>query len=340
MQTMQEIARDGGGEVLVVGDDSATARSVAALLGLSGFRVTIHEASINTRERIVVERPDLVLLVEGVAPATSMGWCRSLLADPRATGLPLVAVSNHWRRDLRVLWMEAGAEDYMCLLFDVSAIIARATILVARRRVRVSGEAREQVAVALLDALALQQPDIVAHMRRVAAISLRLGRLLGLAGEPLADVYFGALLHDLGKFYVAPALLAKVTPLTEDEWTTIRAHSVVGERLLRRLEFGRRVAPIVRHHHERLEGSGYPDGLAGEAIPFGARIVAVADAFDAMTNPCPYNYLLTPGAALGQIFTAVRSCWDPTVVRALAALLRQQSLDGTTGETAEARLTA
>jgi HD-GYP domain-containing protein (c-di-GMP phosphodiesterase class II) len=170
---------------------------------------------------------------------------------------------------------------------------------------------------ALAQAVAAKDPTTGGHLQRLAAYALLVGQRLGLSADALGVVHCGALLHDVGKIGVADAILQKPGRLTEDEYRQMQQHPVIGEQIVASLPIGQLIAPIVRGHHERWDGRGYPDGLAGEAIHPGARIVAVIDSFDAMTAERPYSRPMTVDAAMICLRAGAGSQWDPDVVEAL-----------------------
>jgi len=149
------------------------------------------------------------------------------------------------------------------------------------------------------------------------------GRELGLGPEALDEIARGAELHDVGKVAVPEAILGKPGPLDEAEWQIMRQHTVIGERILAAAPALRPVARLVRSSHERWDGSGYPDGLVGERIPLGARIITVCDAFDAMRQARPYAASMTEAQALAELHRCAGTQFDPRVVDAFAAVLAQ-----------------
>jgi HD-GYP domain-containing protein (c-di-GMP phosphodiesterase class II) len=173
-----------------------------------------------------------------------------------------------------------------------------------------------QVLEALGAALDTRDPETQDHTRRVIEQSVQIGRHLGIQGEPLREIEWGAALHDVGKIGIPDAVLLKPGSLTREEWITMKQHCEIGYRMLSGISFLRCVLPIVLHHHERFDGTGYPFGLAGEEIPFGARIFAVADAYDAMTSDRPYRRALPATAALAELLRCAGSQFDPRVVHA------------------------
>jgi response regulator RpfG family c-di-GMP phosphodiesterase len=168
---------------------------------------------------------------------------------------------------------------------------------------------------ALGSAMDTRDAETQGHSRRVHGYSLTLARAHGMPEQDLRDVERGVLLHDIGKIGIPDSILLKPGPLTPEEWKTMRTHPEIGKRLVERIPFLRGAVPIVRHHHERWDGTGYPLGLKGEDIPLGARIFAVADAFDAMTFDRPYSTAISFEAARDEIQRSAGSHFDPAVVQ-------------------------
>jgi two-component system, cell cycle response regulator len=177
---------------------------------------------------------------------------------------------------------------------------------------------------ALLDALTEREPELLPHLEGVVALAAETGRMLGLRRDELHELAKAAELHDLGKLAVPDEILHKRGALDEREWEFIHQHTVVGERILRASPAYQNVATIVRSSHERWDGSGYPDGLAGEAIPLASRIICVCDAYDAMISERPYRPALTPEDALAEIERCSGTMFDPTVARVLVAHVRDR----------------
>jgi hypothetical protein len=173
---------------------------------------------------------------------------------------------------------------------------------------------------ALAAALDSRDTETAGHGQRVTRLAVRLGQEIGIAGAALQELERGAMLHDIGKIGVPDALLRKPGPLTDDEWSTMRRHATIGAAMLDGIPFLSDAVPLVRHHHERWDGGGYPDGLAGAAIPLGARVFAVADALDAMTSHRPYRAAMPLAAARAELARCAGSQFDPAVVDACARI--------------------
>ncbi len=194
---------------------------------------------------------------------------------------------------------------------------------------RLYHQLRRSICQSLLGlANALEAKDVYTrgHSERVGTWSRRLGAALGLPAGEIDTIMQAGLLHDIGKIGVPESVLRKRGVLDPDEWALMRQHPVIGAQIVAPFEFFAGGALVIRHHHERWDGSGYPDGLAAGAIPFGARIVAVADVFDALTSERPYRMALGVDAALAYLATEAERTLDPDVVAALLGVVRA---DGT-----------
>jgi putative nucleotidyltransferase with HDIG domain len=181
-------------------------------------------------------------------------------------------------------------------------------------------EQARKVAVQLVMAVATSKGSYPEHSLAAANLSRAVGVELVLGEDALEVLALGALLHDVGKLGVADAILEKLGPLTAEEWKVVKGHPEVGARMIEPLEFLSGAIPVIRHHHERPDGSGYPDGLEGEEIPLGARIVAATDAYDAMVCSRPYRESRSPTEAIGELTRGAGSQFDSEVVAILAGV--------------------
>jgi HD-GYP domain-containing protein (c-di-GMP phosphodiesterase class II) len=178
-----------------------------------------------------------------------------------------------------------------------------------------------QSLLGLANALEAKDAYTRAHSERVAHLARRLAVARGLDGDEVAAVGEAGRLHDIGKIGVPEPVLRKPGPLTAEDWHAMRRHPLIGAQIVAPFEFFARSAAFIRHHHERWNGSGYPDGLAGGAIPLGARIVAVADVFDALTSPRPYRAAIPHAAAVAQLREEAGRALDPELVTMCVGLL-------------------
>ena len=194
-------------------------------------------------------------------------------------------------------------------------------------------EEARKVTTILVDAITPKDHYTSDHALQVARLSWLVGTELGLNEEELEGLVHGALLHDLGKIGVADAILEKLGPLTEEEWKVVKRHPDVGARMIEPLEGLSRALPVIRHHHERPDGSGYPDGLEGDEIPLAARIVAVVDAYDVMIRrpyrPERYGSRSSPAEALKELWGEAGRQFDVRVVEAMGRLLGDPKVSST-----------
>ncbi|HLN60104.1 MAG TPA: HD domain-containing phosphohydrolase [Symbiobacteriaceae bacterium] len=206
-----------------------------------------------------------------------------------------------------------------------ASALATATVVAdMRQTVEVVEGAYMGTLEALTKALEMRDHETEGHSRRVVQYTLSLAQQLGVPEAHLVTIMRGALLHDIGKIGIPDAILKKQGPLDPAEWTVMRQHPRIGYEMLKNIEFLREATPIILHHHERFNGSGYPEGLAGEAIPLGARIFAVADAYDAITSDRPYRKGRAHEAAMAEIMAGAGAQFDPQVVEALKALPQEE----------------
>jgi HD-GYP domain-containing protein (c-di-GMP phosphodiesterase class II) len=187
--------------------------------------------------------------------------------------------------------------------------------------------ANESMLTALCEALELRDQETEGHSQRVVSYARATAAALGLDPEGVQAVVHGAHLHDIGKIGVADSILLKPGPLTADEWAEMKRHPEIGYRMIAHIPFLMPAAVLVRHHHERWDGRGYPDGLAATAIPIGARIFNVVDAFDAMTSDRPYKSAMPIEAALVELARNRGTQFDPDVVDTFVRLVTSGGIE-------------
>jgi putative two-component system response regulator len=230
--------------------------------------------------------------------------------------IPIVLLTSLEAKAHRIEGIKAGADDFLTKPVEFEELIARAASLIRLKRFTDDLESAQSVIVSLALTIEARDPYTDGHCQRLAAYASALGRAMGLAAEDIAALERGGYLHDVGKIGIPDAVLMKPERLTRDEFTRMQSHTVIGERLCGELRSLRPVRAIVRHHHERLDGSGYPDGLRGDRIPLAAQIVGVVDAYDAMTTTRPYRRALSTAHAREELLRdAVSGALDREIVR-------------------------
>ena len=220
----------------------------------------------------------------------------------------------------RSIILLATGIGFSCLLVIGMGFIATIRERKAARLHRRESEIKSALS-ALISALDAREPYTKGHSGRVAEYAVALAEQLGADDEDCQKLYMAALLHDIGKIGVPDNVLLKEGKLTDEEFSVMKQHPVIGERMLTSVEFLSDLLPAIRNHHERHDGKGYPDGLAGEEIPFFARCIAVADAYDAMTTDRPYRKALTSQEAKAELFRLRNMQWEAIAVDAFLVIL-------------------
>ena len=295
-------------------DDTATRALLRAALSRASYDVREVDNGASALSEISRCPPDVVLLDIGMPEMDGLQVTRVLRASPATALLPIILVTARGRLEDKVAGLDAGASDFITKPFEPAELLARVRANLRLSTALARLESTQSVLIALASAVDAKDPTTEHHCGRVADQALVLARLAGLGSEDVEAVGYGAVLHDVGKIGIAEAVLMKPGRLTDEERIEMQRHPIIGAEILRPLRLGQIVVPIVRGHHERWDGNGYPDGLRGEAIPIGARIVAVVDAFDAMTHDRPYRAGLSGDEARAELVRHRGSQFDPELV--------------------------
>src|SRR5947209_7962974 len=219
--------------------------------------------------------------------------CRALQEDPITRLIPVVMITGLSDRDDRVRGIEAGADDFLSKPLYPEELFARVKSLLKLKEFTDELENAEAVLCTLALGIEARDPYTGNHCERLARYAADLGRYLNLDEESVVALKRGGYLHDIGKVTVPDEILKKGSDLTPDEWVIMRKHPTTGESICRPLKSLRNVLPIIRHHHEHWNGTGYPDALRGDAIPLLARILQVVDVYDALRTERPYKPALS-----------------------------------------------
>jgi putative two-component system response regulator len=316
------IAEASPGRVLVVDDEPAVRGLLAALLRPRGYQVETAGSAEEAQVRLKSILPDVILLDLHLPGRSGQDVLTQLRADPTTRLLPIIMITGGATDEDRLRAMAEGVTDFVAKPFVTEELLARIQSLVQLKRFTDELEHAEHVIVALARMIDARDPYTAQHSARVSMYATRLGAAIGLRGLELDAVNRGSLFHDIGKIAVRDAVLLKPARLTPEEFAEIRRHPVVGRELLSGMKTLAFALDVVYSHHEKLDGSGYPDGLSGESIPITARVTTIADIYDALTTARTYRPAMKRADALEVMETETRrGWWDPRLFDVFRGLL-------------------
>jgi putative two-component system response regulator len=278
----------------LVADDTESIRSLfRRLLIADGHDVVSAADGTAALEAVQRHQPDVILLDIGMPAMDGLEVCRRLKADPATRLTPIVLVTGQTDLSDRIRGIEAGADEFLSKPVHPHELRARVRSLSRVKHLIDALDSAEAAFMTLALTIEARDPYTKGHCERLAAHAVRLGRTIGLPQDDLEALHRGGYLHDVGKVGIPDSILLKQGPLTPDEFELMKRHPEIGDSLCAPLQSLRRVRPIIRCHHERLDGSGYPAGLKGEEVPLLAQIVGIVDVFDALTSHRPYRAALS-----------------------------------------------
>ena len=305
--------------VLVVEDNQAMLTGFRDILESSGYSVSTASNGMAALEALKDIEPDLILSDISMPIMDGLELYKEVRKRPEGIAIPFIFVTARGTREDSRAALELGVDDYITkpvtskeLLAAVRARLDRADQI----RLTQLKRAIKASLVALANAIEARDTYTRQHVEQVNAYAQLIAMELEWRQDRREALEFGAILHDIGKIAVRESILTKPGPLDEDEWAEMRQHPVVGGRMIKDIPYLAPAIPIVIHHHERWDGAGYPDGLKGDDIPVEARLLAVADTFDAMTSIRPYRNAIPPKKAYEEIVSLSEKQFDPQMVNA------------------------
>ncbi|TMK24623.1 MAG: response regulator, partial [Actinobacteria bacterium] len=266
----EQIVKPRRPRVLVVDDLRSNRELLEGRLADLGYDVREAKDGIEALEAVDAEEPDLILLDIDMPRLDGIAVCEKLKAHPIRRLIPIVILTASNDRDMKLRGIAAGADDYLSKPFDAKELLIRTKVLLRQRELNQRLDATEGVLFALARAVEARDRHTIHHAERVGRYAEAIGGAQGLGAEDCDLLYQGGVLHDLGKIAIPDAILLKPGPLSPEEFSVMRTHSIEGERICLSLRSIAHYLPIIRHHHERIDGAGYPDHLVGKDIPLGA----------------------------------------------------------------------
>lgn len=307
---------------ILIADDLEENRSLYAdMLQDRGYRTVEAADGYQALEILQTQPVDLAVLDISMPKLSGLEICHLIKSNPETCLTPVILVTGMGGPNGRIHGIEHGADDYLTKPVNRRELLARISSLMRIKRLTGELEKAESVLFSLARSIEAKDQCTRGHCDRLSEYAVALGERIGLEEEQLVALRRGGIVHDIGKVAVPEHILLKPGPLTPEERRIMERHTVIGEEICSPLKSFSSVLPIIRHHHERLDGSGYPDGLTGERIPLLARILSVVDVYDALTTDRPYRQALSREDAFAEIWKEVRNgWWDGSLVEAFESL--------------------
>ncbi len=316
--------------ILVVDGDDLSRRLLKAVLKTESCHILETGRAREALSLLEQEVVDLIILDLMVPGMSGPEFCRSVKSDRRTQLIPILMITSIQGVENQVTGIDSGADEFLLKPLHPAVVRARIRCMLRNKAAIDSLEEAESILFALAQAIEQRDQYTAGHCERLARYSVSLGMALGLSRQQLLALHRGGYLHDIGKVAIPDAILHKNGRLTDDEWTVMKLHPVKGEEICRGMKSLKPVLPIIRYHHERWDGGGYPDGLRGEDIPLSARILQVADIYDALTTARPYKPALDSEKAFQVLDEEASRGWrDPELVFLFKQLHGTAISDGT-----------
>lgn len=315
--------------ILVVDDDAAHRRLERMTLALHACVVTEAASGEEALRRLHERDFDVVLLDRRMPGMDGRAVLRHIREEMDDRMLPVIVVTGHGGNgDDLADCLHAGADDFIRKPYDPMELAARVNAAAARKRLTDQLEDAESILFAQARMAEARDRHTGDHVARVAHNAVVFGQALGLPADDLQALRRGAVLHDIGKLGIPDAVLLKPDRLNDEEWKVMKSHTIIGARLVSGMRRMRPSAAIIRHHHERWDGGGYPDGLAGEAIPLLARVFQLVDIHDALAHARPYKSALSPRDIVHILHDETAQGWrDPALAATFIDLMKRRPQD-------------
>ena len=311
-----------GGIILVADDNEANRELVSELLSAEGYQVVCAADGQHAQQAVDSASIDLALLDVVMPRPTGFEVCQAMKSKPETRLIPVILLTGLNSDADRIHGIMCGADDFLNKPVNKHELLARVYSLLRLKQFTDELDNAETVLFSLALSIEAKDPYTEGHCDRLSKYSVALGEKLGLPQDLRVALRRGGLVHDIGKLSVPESILLKPGPLTPEERKIMEQHTVIGERICAPLRSFRHVLPIIRHHHEKQDGSGYPDGLKGENIPLTARILQITDIYDALTTDRPYRKALPLDKALSIMREEVkRGWWDGPILDEFEAVV-------------------
>lgn len=309
-------------KILVVDDHRFSRMAAVDLLSLDGYEVIEADDSRDVVKVVVENQPDLILLDIVMPHNDGFEVCQRLKDDERTRSIPIIFITASDDRNWKIKGREVGGDDFLPKPLDRVELLTKVKLLIQQKRLNEGLDQTERLLYSIASAIE-DRSEGGRSFARLEGLAQAFGEYLELTITEISDLIFAARLHDIGTVCIPDAVLLKKGELTEEERELIEQHVLIGEKICQPMQNRRGVLPIIRHHHERWNGSGYPDGLAGDEIPWMAQIFQILDIYVALTSERPYKLALTPAQAIETIAEEMEKGWrNPELVKQFTAFIR------------------
>lgn len=321
--------------ILIVDDEPASRHTIEAILSSDNYNLIMASTGPEALEKAKTHLPDIILLDVMLPGMTGFEVCQKIRADVKLAEIPIIIITALDDKESLFQGLEAGADDFISKPFDLFAFRARLRSLARLNRYRKLLDERANLEEAHRQlikaydatiegwslAMDLRDKETEGHTQRVTDLTIELAKAMGMNDEKLVHVRRGALLHDIGKLGIPDNILLKTGALTDEEWSTMHMHPQFAHDMLHTIDYLLPAIAIPYCHHEKWDGSGYPQGLKGEEIPIEARLFSVVDVWDALTSDRPYRPAWDKQKALDYIKEKSGTQFDPAVVELFARII-------------------
>ena len=302
-------------KILVVDDDKSLRKGLARLLQAEGYRTMEAENGREAINMISLDKIDLILLDLMMPEVNGIEVCSLLKSNEETRLIPIIMITAVHEQEEKLKAIHAGVDDFLNKPINIAELRARVKSLLKMKRLNDLLDYSDTVVASLANAIESKDKYTEGHNERVSRYAVELAKAAGLNDKEQEIVRMAGILHDIGKIGIPDNILNKQGPLTDEEFTIIKSHPKHGEKILKPLHSLNGVREVVLYHHERYNGEGYPVGLKGEQIPVYARIMAIADSYDAMTTKRPYREAYSKKEAIIELEAKAGQCWDPELIR-------------------------
>ncbi|MCB4791307.1 MAG: response regulator [Elusimicrobia bacterium] len=303
-------------QTILIADDEFSARSILEkLITDQGYNVITASDGHTARENILRSNPDLIILDNYMPGISGNDICREIKSNPETRFIPVITLTGYTETPDKIEAIEAGSDDFINKPYKAVELLTRIKSLLKVKALYDELDSAEGVIFALARAIEAKDTYTQGHTERVSQFAILVGHHFGLSNDDQSYLFKGGILHDIGKIAVPDAILNKPGMLTDEEFAVIRSHPDRGEKICQPLNSIKSALTIIRHHHEKMDGTGYPDKLSGENIPVVARIMAIVDVYDALTTNRSYRAAMPQAKAFSILDNeADKGWWDKRIL--------------------------